>query len=534
VGTETAVAQQEQRPLSRGRLWWPLVVALGLTHALLYALLLPPWGVVDEEQHFDYVQRLASGDGPPHLGQTYLAQPLADAVYASDRWAKFGWSSPPSADPTTWGLEGLSYEGHQPRLYYELLAGLLGVLELPVVDELYVARCLTAALSLVTLFCLRRTLLTLWPRRQRLVLIACLVLAVTPGYAAAVARVNNDSLAGAIGATFSLLAMQSVLGGLTRRRAIGLGLLLCAALATKVTAAFLGVLLVPLAWHRRGSPGASSNLGIIAGLLLVGVSFALLHALGSSPGELGMDWNALRNYDTPLFDLRELVKALVSLLTSFWIASDFYNSWRYGTWVDAAWGNLAFWPLLGLLTLAAMAAVGPAWRRVRAHSTEGRLAPDLRMVWLESAVLTVLAAVSGTVALTFLGLTPTPQGRFLLPYVILGMSIIVATFRTVRFGMSGLIALAGLLAVIDVVWLWDRELVRVYAESAYAMNRVGGSPVGTWALLCEVFADKPGWTMPAAGLAFLGYVGSWGALALQAWAHAWSRRQPLVRRRSPA
>ena len=73
-----------------------------------------------------------------------------------------------SPDPATWGFEGLSYEAHQPPLYYARLSIPLRILPGDMEDRLFVCRLVMVLLSVVTLVALARTILTLWPKREDL------------------------------------------------------------------------------------------------------------------------------------------------------------------------------------------------------------------------------------------------------------------------------------------------------------------------------------------------------------------------------
>lgn len=56
-----------------------LIVLLGVFHALIYALVMPPWGLLDEQQHFHYVQMIAQEQRAPIMWHDQLS---ADTVAA--------------------------------------------------------------------------------------------------------------------------------------------------------------------------------------------------------------------------------------------------------------------------------------------------------------------------------------------------------------------------------------------------------------------------------------------------------------------
>src|SRR3989304_130835 len=96
------------------------ILLLGLFHGGLYASFLPPWGLIDEEQHVHYIQSLAVHQEIPLVGKTYLSQDIVDSLFETRRWEVFHWPTPQSRDPRAMGLEGHSYEGYQPPLFYLL------------------------------------------------------------------------------------------------------------------------------------------------------------------------------------------------------------------------------------------------------------------------------------------------------------------------------------------------------------------------------------------------------------------------------
>jgi hypothetical protein len=80
----------------------PVVIVLMLllwAHRLVYAYLLPPWDLVDEEQHFDYVHWVATEGHAPVAGQDFLSPPVVAAIIHTDRWAAYDWPHPNSARP---------------------------------------------------------------------------------------------------------------------------------------------------------------------------------------------------------------------------------------------------------------------------------------------------------------------------------------------------------------------------------------------------------------------------------------------------
>lgn len=489
---------------------WHIMLVVAFAHGAIYALLLPPWAISDEQQHFDYAERLALGEGPPDLGRTYLLPAVANAVHASARWSKFGWPSRPSADPREWALEGYSYEAHQPPLYYALLSLPLRLLGGEVHDRLYLARLVMLVLSLVTLVCLRRTLLLLWPGRESLALLGCLVLVALPARTASIARVNNDGLAEAVGAVL-VLAMTRWRDGLTPSRGLALGALLAAALLTKSTMAALAIPVFWLLWWNRRSAGFVHVLVFLFVPVILAFGFFVFHlTLHANPKTLVDQWLAISGFETPPLGPREVVRAVGGLFTSFWLAQSFWVVWRYGDPVRAMFVSLAFWPVFVLVIGGALAAIvrrGTELRRAGAGSNPQDL-------WSSVLASAVVAGVLLTIALFFSGFAGSADGRFLLPYLLPVIVFLVAAFDALRLARFGLLTLSGVLLAVGVAWFLDHELGGVYLRSAYAVEslRSAGAAPGLGGFLHAIMSDKPAWVGPPALAAVIVFIGGWFGL----------------------
>ena len=71
----------------RARLGWlPVLLGLALIRGGLYASALPPWGLIDEEQHVDYIHTWLTYGAPPRLGEAYLSHAIAVSVFETRRW----------------------------------------------------------------------------------------------------------------------------------------------------------------------------------------------------------------------------------------------------------------------------------------------------------------------------------------------------------------------------------------------------------------------------------------------------------------
>lgn len=221
----------------------PLLLLLALLHGVQYASLMPPWGLIDEAQHVDYVWHIAERGEFPVAGTTTLSPALIDSLFATRHWFVFQWPTPASTALTDLGAVGYSYEAYHPPLYYLLMAPVFLGAPGSILDRLFLLRGAALVLSLVTVYLVFR-LGALVSRSVLFALLATLIFIMLPERAAYTSRVNNDVLAEMLGAAICLVSVQGVLRALTPIRAVSLGVLLALGVWTKLSVSFW---LAPLA-----------------------------------------------------------------------------------------------------------------------------------------------------------------------------------------------------------------------------------------------------------------------------------------------
>src|SRR3954454_24782554 len=99
-----------------------LIVAQVVAVAVLAAITVaryPVWTLVDEAQHFDYIQAIADDGHLPVI--TDLVSPEVEAIDENV------YPAPPKRDRAKRGLAGRSYEAQQPPLYYVLAVPVFAV-----------------------------------------------------------------------------------------------------------------------------------------------------------------------------------------------------------------------------------------------------------------------------------------------------------------------------------------------------------------------------------------------------------------------
>lgn len=246
-------------------------------HGAFYAAFIPPWDLFDEEQHLDYALTLRDDQRLPSIDEA-IRQPIVDSAFKNDRWTTFKIGRPEGTVPEQMGLEGKSFEGYQPPLYYLLLAPLTKVAGDRALPAMYLARSLGVVL-LVIFAVSAWALATRWfPSSHVFVRFgAALVAGGIPAAAEAAGRVNNDLLT-AVLISLSLLATVDLLNRPTPRAAWLAGIVAAAAIATKSSGLLTLAIVVSglwLLWHRgqRLNVLAPRALGPAIGALVLWTAF---------------------------------------------------------------------------------------------------------------------------------------------------------------------------------------------------------------------------------------------------------------------
>ena len=209
-----------------------LILVAYLAVGSLYAVKVPIWNAPDEPSHFNYVRHLAETRQLPVLQVGDYDQALLERLKAT----RF---------PRSESIDSIGYESHQPPLYYALASLVYTAIGgQPLETRAVALRMFSLALgaaALVVAFAISRRL---FPKDHTLALGVVALIAFLPMRMAIYASVNNDVLAELV-TSMVLLSLVAHWGRPWSRRQLALlGLLLGAALLTKVIAYVL-VLLVP-------------------------------------------------------------------------------------------------------------------------------------------------------------------------------------------------------------------------------------------------------------------------------------------------
>ncbi len=204
---------------------WPLILILCayLIAGTLYAVHTPAWQVPDEPAHYNYIRVLAEERRLPVMepgdyDQQYLEQLTRERF------------------PPELSIEPVTYEDHQPPLYYLLAVPFYLLFD----GELLALRLFSLTLGAVTVGLTGAITLEIFPRKRRLAWLASGGVAFVPQYLGIMAGVNNDALAVALLALWFWLTLRYVRGA---ARPALVGIILGLLLLTKTT----GYIAAPLA-----------------------------------------------------------------------------------------------------------------------------------------------------------------------------------------------------------------------------------------------------------------------------------------------
>ncbi len=96
-------------------LYLVLMVLLGILYAAQYALVMPPWGLLDETQHYHYIQVIAEEHRLPVMWQDKFSKAVVDSVFEVKRYVTLG--APKIPHPKTrWHLSKSDIWGISPKI----------------------------------------------------------------------------------------------------------------------------------------------------------------------------------------------------------------------------------------------------------------------------------------------------------------------------------------------------------------------------------------------------------------------------------
>jgi hypothetical protein len=485
-----------------------LLLLVAFLHGALYALFLPPWGLIDEAQHLHYIQYIAQEQSLPVAGELYLSDEIVSSFFATHRWETFHWTPPPDPDPQAMGLEGYSYEAYQPPLFYLLMTPLYLALPQDILVKVYALRVVMVLLSLITVWALYRTAQLLLPRFPHMPFLAGLLLVAIPERTFATSRINNDVLLEVVAALFFVLLTHALVAGLTARRSFLLGLLLGLAVWVKISAGLLGIPLLLLLWVRRDKPGLWGHIGwmaLCAAPLGIGLAARNLWLYGDLTGFAAFE--QLHRLAAVDGSFAGFVHTLVSIPNHFWLV------WWKGSDIGQNPILTVFYVLMAVIVVIAWRRLAVAlWRVNRGgENQESEDRASVRTAALLYAVTVMVYAIA-VMRSYYDGMVPIIQGRFLLPAVIPFVLLLVWGLWHYARGKQLILAVVVLLWAMGLFSLFGNLVPYFYYWSEVVLGNVPSQMLysgmeGVLFIYQRALLDKPPFVAPLLLLLPVCYVG---------------------------
>lgn len=226
-----------------------LILIIYAVVASLFATRIPAWQVPDEPAHYNYVRQLAQTNQFP-------------VIEPSDWNAQF---SPPGPEQRDVAYETLTYEDHQPPLFYALAVPVFNLSG----GSLTAMRLWSVFISLFSLIFAYLAVQAIFPARPWLAAFATAFMAFLPQRMHMMAGFNNDSLSEALIALVVLLCVRVITSErpspkllLALGIATGLGLLTKAQAYLALPLVVIGLWMARARWALIGVPLVAVLMGL--------------------------------------------------------------------------------------------------------------------------------------------------------------------------------------------------------------------------------------------------------------------------------
>ncbi|HHB89686.1 MAG TPA: DUF2142 domain-containing protein [Anaerolineae bacterium] len=437
-----------------------LILAVYLVLGGLYALLTPLWQAPDEPAHFNNIAVIAQTGHLPVLQPGDYDQAYLEKL----KRERF---------PPHLSITRVRYEGHQPPLYYSLMAPLWGALQSAGVrGQVWVLRWVNVLIGAGALCWLWLAVRRLFPRRPRLGLLAVGFAAFLPMHVAMNASINNDALAEFFIAVVMWRLLGHVMESATSGRAWAItGAMVGLALLTKFQTYFLAPLALGVwGWQvmdgMRGARAWRTAMALLLPMLLLPLPWWLRNMAHYGPTDpFGLDRHAAVVVGQPR--------------TVDWIASQGWSAFldRFVTFTFRSFWGVFGWMgvfmdarIYMLLTLlSGLILAGVFFQLWRWRKGMLQLRPvQIRGGWL---LLAQLVAVTGAFLWYNLDFVQH-QGRYLFP-ALLPISLLAAA------GLMGVFSVEGS--------RWGMTAVGVYFIAILGLGWRSGQ-MNKWGVLLSILA----------------------------------------------
>lgn len=398
--------------------YFPLVLILLIYAgvASLFATRIPAWQVPDEPAHYNYVRQLAQ------TGQFPVLEP-------SDWNANF---SAPGPEQRNVAYETLTYEDHQPPLFYVLAAPVFNLTG----GSLTALRLWSVFISLFSLIFAYLAVQTIFPTQAWIAPFVTAFMAFLPQRVHMMAGFNNDSLSEALITLVVLLCVRLILYSKnldTKDSAtktpvsllIALGVVSGLGLLTKAQAYLVLPLIVIALWMARTR---IAIIGVPALAMLIGLPWWLRN-IGLYGGT---DFLGLQRHDVvvagQLTSAQLIAKVGLGAYLRELLQTTFQSFWGQFGWMSIPIDRRLYILLLAFTLLSAVLFM-VWWVAVRRPTTDDKPLPIVqRLSSAQSSSLSLLACLTLGAVLAFVWYNTKFvqfQGRYLYPGLI-GIALMFA------------------------------------------------------------------------------------------------------------
>lgn len=387
------------------------IILLGVFHGLIYALVMPPWGLLDESQHFHYIQFIAEEHHLPVMWQDQLSKEVIDSFFETKRYITLGGEQMPDRDKVIvpGRLDSESYEAYQPPLYYLFLSIFYSWGPDDVLSKLFIFRFIGVLFSGVTLVVVWSSTRLLFPKYVWIAISATIFVALLPERAVSISRINNDVFLEVFCAISFYLLASVAKGGITWHKTLLVANILALAVLTKLSALIIVVIMIAswLWFGRRDFEQWRENFKhVFVMSIIISIPTIALFARNL------MLYHDLTGMNAFLAQVGgNLVQGALSQRLVIGVLDLFRNSWVIlwnGIQVVTKPSATMLLVLLAIPLVGITIALISAWFR-----RDELLSPIIGI----SAITLMVMAIS--VLLGYIkGFLPTVQGRFLLPALV--------------------------------------------------------------------------------------------------------------------
>jgi 4-amino-4-deoxy-L-arabinose transferase-like glycosyltransferase len=192
------------------------ILFLYIVIGTLFAIRIPAWQTPDEPAHYNYVKQLAQTGTLPVIEPSDWTPGLV----------------PIGPDNRNVAVERITYEDHQPALFYALSVPVFRVFS----GDLVALRLFSLVISVATIVFAFLTVRVLFPQQPGVAAFAAAFVALLPQHVHMMAGFNNDSLSEALLAMTLFVCVQLIVQGISTRKLIVLAVIVGLALLTKAQA----------------------------------------------------------------------------------------------------------------------------------------------------------------------------------------------------------------------------------------------------------------------------------------------------------